>query len=178
MCIIFDWWHVRSTAHLLISLLAIIALTAGYEAVRAAAASYDAASSNSSNGSDHDSSMYTPTALPCPRPIPVPHRGRVICRCEARLVAFYPVLCTHDILRPRALLPGLPNGLSYSDADGDADDIHDSMQDHALIGSGVFRAGSWAGAGAGDANADSTRRRRMIKGMFYAGQVFYSFFIM
>jgi len=58
MCIIFDWWHVRSTAHLLISLLAIIALTAGYEAVRAAAASYDAASSNSSNGSDHDSSMY------------------------------------------------------------------------------------------------------------------------
>lgn len=71
MCIIFDWWHVRSTAHLLISLLAIIALTAGYEAVRAAAASYDAASSSSgSNGADHDSSMYTLSAAPFPHPKP------------------------------------------------------------------------------------------------------------
>lgn len=90
-----------------------------------------------------------------------------------------PVLCTHDILRPPGLAPfGRTNGHSYSDADADTDAEHDSMHDHALIGSGVFRAGSWAGTGAGDGNADSARRRRMIKGMFYAGQVFYSFFIM
>ena len=40
---------------------------------------------------------------PFPRPIPSPQGGRVICCCRARLVAFHPVLCTHDILRPRAL---------------------------------------------------------------------------
>jgi len=84
MCIIFEWWHVRSTVHLIISLLAIIALTAGYEAVRAAAASYDAASlSTSPGGSDHDSSMYIPTALSVPSVLQprVGHGGFVMCRC-------------------------------------------------------------------------------------------------
>ena len=34
LCIVFDWWHIRSTLSLLTSLLAIVLVTAGYEAVR------------------------------------------------------------------------------------------------------------------------------------------------
>jgi hypothetical protein len=88
MCIIFDWWHVRSTAHLLVSLLAIIALTAGYEAVRAAAASYDAASSSTGpNGSDHDSSMYTLLLASAHFPLPqVGHGASIYVAAELALL--------------------------------------------------------------------------------------------
>lgn len=34
LCVIFRWWHIRSTPGLLFSLLAIIALAAGYECLR------------------------------------------------------------------------------------------------------------------------------------------------
>lgn len=34
LCIVFRWWHIRSTLSLLLSLFAIILLGAGYEAVR------------------------------------------------------------------------------------------------------------------------------------------------
>jgi copper transporter 1 len=34
LCIVFRWWHIRDTLTLLLSLLAIVALGAGYEAVR------------------------------------------------------------------------------------------------------------------------------------------------
>lgn len=41
LCIVFRQWHIRGTGSLVISLLAIVAITAGYEALRAAARRYD-----------------------------------------------------------------------------------------------------------------------------------------
>ncbi|CZT01549.1 related to a putative low-affinity copper transport protein [Rhynchosporium graminicola] len=41
LCIVFKWWHVRSTTSLLISLVAVVALTAGYEAIRSASRRYE-----------------------------------------------------------------------------------------------------------------------------------------
>ncbi|TVY73481.1 Copper transport protein CTR2 [Lachnellula suecica] len=41
LCIIFKWWHIRSTPGLLFSLLAVVALTAAYEALRAVSRRYE-----------------------------------------------------------------------------------------------------------------------------------------
>lgn len=41
LCIVFKGWHVDGTASLIFSLLAIVLLTAGYEAVREASRRYD-----------------------------------------------------------------------------------------------------------------------------------------
>ena len=42
LCIIFRWWHIRTTPGLIFSLLGVIALTAGYEAIRSASRKYEA----------------------------------------------------------------------------------------------------------------------------------------
>jgi hypothetical protein len=34
LCIVFRWWHIRSTPGLILSLLAVVVLGAGYEALR------------------------------------------------------------------------------------------------------------------------------------------------
>ena len=49
LCIIFPGWHVRGTASLLVSLLAVIILTAGYEAVREASRRYEISSAEYMN---------------------------------------------------------------------------------------------------------------------------------
>ncbi|ROT36883.1 CTR2 long splice variant [Sodiomyces alkalinus F11] len=41
LCIVFRQWHIRSTSSLLFSLLLVVALTAGYEALRAASRRYE-----------------------------------------------------------------------------------------------------------------------------------------
>ncbi|KAL2756286.1 hypothetical protein ACRALDRAFT_1063728 [Sodiomyces alcalophilus JCM 7366] len=41
LCIVFRQWHIRSTASLLFSLLLVVAITAGYEALRAASRRYE-----------------------------------------------------------------------------------------------------------------------------------------
>jgi len=41
LCIVFRQWHVRSTFGLVVSLLAVVALAAGYEALRAATRKYE-----------------------------------------------------------------------------------------------------------------------------------------
>jgi len=41
LCIIFRWWHIRSTVDLVFSLLAVVALTAGYEALRQLSRRYE-----------------------------------------------------------------------------------------------------------------------------------------
>lgn len=41
LCIVFHGWHINGTASLIFSLLAIVLLTAGYEAVREASRRYD-----------------------------------------------------------------------------------------------------------------------------------------
>lgn len=42
LCIIFRWWHVKSTLSLIISLVAIVAICAGYEALREGIRRYEA----------------------------------------------------------------------------------------------------------------------------------------
>ncbi|RDW74010.1 CTR2 long splice variant [Coleophoma crateriformis] len=41
LCLVFRWWHIRSNAGLVLSLLAVVAITAGYEAVRSASRKYE-----------------------------------------------------------------------------------------------------------------------------------------
>ena len=41
LCIIFKWWHIRSTTGLIVSLLGVVALTALYEAIRAGSRRYE-----------------------------------------------------------------------------------------------------------------------------------------
>jgi copper transporter 1 len=41
LCIVFRWWHIRSDAGLIFSLLAIVAITASYEALRSATRRYE-----------------------------------------------------------------------------------------------------------------------------------------
>ena len=41
LCIVFRQWHIRSTFGLIVSLLAVVALGAGYEALRAASRRYE-----------------------------------------------------------------------------------------------------------------------------------------
>lgn len=41
LCIVFRQWHIRSTGGLIISLLLVVALAAGYEALRAASRRYE-----------------------------------------------------------------------------------------------------------------------------------------
>jgi len=41
LCIIFRWWHIQTTPGLILSLLAVVALTALYEALRSASRRYE-----------------------------------------------------------------------------------------------------------------------------------------
>lgn len=43
LCVVFSWWHIRTTPGLVFSLLAIVMLAAGYEALRAASRRYEVA---------------------------------------------------------------------------------------------------------------------------------------
>ena len=46
LCIVFHGWHITNTASLVFSVLAIVALTAGYEAVREISRRYDSHARN------------------------------------------------------------------------------------------------------------------------------------
>lgn len=41
LCIVFRWWHIQSTAGLIFSLVAVVALGAGYEAIRSGSRRYE-----------------------------------------------------------------------------------------------------------------------------------------
>lgn len=41
LCIVFKWWHIRSPLSLTLSLLAVVALVAGYEALRESIRRYE-----------------------------------------------------------------------------------------------------------------------------------------
>jgi hypothetical protein len=41
LCIVFRWWHIRTTPGLIFSLLAVVALTAAYEALRSLSRRYE-----------------------------------------------------------------------------------------------------------------------------------------
>jgi copper transporter 1 len=59
LCIIFRWWHIRTTPGLIFSLLGVVALTAGYEAIRSASRKYEAWVARRQE--------ETPSKLPIPR---------------------------------------------------------------------------------------------------------------
>lgn len=42
LCIVFKWWHVSSTLSLIVSLIAVVAIVAGYEALREGIRQYEA----------------------------------------------------------------------------------------------------------------------------------------
>jgi copper transporter 1 len=42
LCIIFRWWHIQTNLGLVLSLLGVVALTAGYEAIRSFSRQYEA----------------------------------------------------------------------------------------------------------------------------------------
>lgn len=66
LCIVFPQWHVRGTASLIFSLLAIVAICAGYEALREAARRYEA-------WTDKQEETTGPSECPFPRsPVPIP----------------------------------------------------------------------------------------------------------
>ncbi|KAL5461410.1 hypothetical protein PMIN06_002176 [Paraphaeosphaeria minitans] len=118
LCIVFKSWHVSGTGTLLLSLLAIALLTAGYEAVREASRRYDAHAQRISEGrisGDDLSHAASPAA----------HASTSIASTEASSL----------------LWPGRHG-----------------------------RASASASA--------SERQTKTLKALFYAVQVFYSFFIM
>ncbi|PUU82508.1 Ctr copper transporter family-domain-containing protein [Tuber borchii] len=57
LCLVFRSWHVRNTTHLILSLLAVIALSAGYEFVRNLARRYEARVDGAQSISEETSSL-------------------------------------------------------------------------------------------------------------------------
>ncbi|KAF2270695.1 Ctr copper transporter [Lojkania enalia] len=60
LCIVFRGWHVSGTGSLIFSLLAIVLLTAGYEAVREISRRYDLYAKDVCNATDESSSLLRP----------------------------------------------------------------------------------------------------------------------
>lgn len=86
LCVVFRWWHIRSTPGLLFSLLAIIALAAGYECLRSFSRRFErwAASSQSD----------IPSTSPQPLPLlslPPIHASTFLLRREPKAETACPV---------------------------------------------------------------------------------------
>jgi hypothetical protein len=62
LCVVFRWWHIRSTPGLLISLLAIVALAAGYEGLRSLSRRFERWAAMSQ--SDIPSMLFLPPLFP------------------------------------------------------------------------------------------------------------------
>ena len=72
LCVIFRWWHIRSTPGLLFSLLAIIALAAGYECLRSFSRRFERwAASSQSDIPDGSTCQKAKDAAPVLTPIPM-----------------------------------------------------------------------------------------------------------
>ena len=65
LCIVFRQWHIRSTFGLIVSLLAVVALGAGYEALRAASRRYEHALNKRTETTPRESPPTNP--FPPPR---------------------------------------------------------------------------------------------------------------
>jgi len=67
LCIVFKWWHIRSPASLIFSLLGVVALTAGYEAIRSLSRRYESWVEKQTSGitldDDDDDDTETTTFL-------------------------------------------------------------------------------------------------------------------
>lgn len=66
LCIVFRQWHITSTAGLIVSLLAIVAICAGYEALREGIRRYEAAVSKRAETAPREfsSDLLSPVLFP------------------------------------------------------------------------------------------------------------------
>lgn len=79
LCIVFRQWHVRGTASLIFSLLAIVAICAGYEALREATRRYEAwTDKQEETVGPSEFPLVCPPALPPSPPPIVPSSGPYI----------------------------------------------------------------------------------------------------
>lgn len=59
LCIVFRWWHITNTANLILSLIGVAALTAGYELIREFSRRYEARVAKSSDDLPRKSPIYS-----------------------------------------------------------------------------------------------------------------------
>lgn len=64
LCIVFEGWHIDGTASLIFSLLAIVLMTAGYEAVREASRRYDAYAKQLTEGRRSGDDLTSKSSFP------------------------------------------------------------------------------------------------------------------
>jgi len=90
VCIIFHWWHIRNTFTLILSLLAVVALTAGYEAIRSGSRRYEAWVEKKSTGITlGDDTENTPFIWSGRNQVEVSKRAHVIKAALYALQNFY-----------------------------------------------------------------------------------------
>lgn len=68
LCIVFKGWHINGTGTLILSLLAIVLMTAGYEAVREASRRYDAHAKRITEVRSSGDDLSSKPPFPFPRP--------------------------------------------------------------------------------------------------------------
>lgn len=78
LCIVFRQWHVRSTAALIFSLAAVVALAMGYEALRAVSRLYEASLARRIAALPRKPACPSPSVTPPPRAPPF-----LLCRLPA-----------------------------------------------------------------------------------------------
>ena len=164
LCIIFHWWHVSSTATLLLSLVGVALLTAGYELVRDASRRYEAGTGEYANALPSKYSSFS--------------AATTFFVIEAAFLSFFLFFFFRiggfwehfsfvSTLLPGSFPPALPflskvyAKRCFMFKDDDAE------ESRSLTG--------WLGRGLG---RREEQRTKMVKAGFYAVQVFYSFFIM
>ncbi|KAI5861808.1 Ctr copper transporter family protein [Durotheca rogersii] len=79
LCIVFRQWHIRGPVSLVLSLLAVVAIGAGYEALRELIRRYDASAAASLDAvAPNEPSTESTTLLPAGRNGPADRRTRVV----------------------------------------------------------------------------------------------------
>lgn len=69
VCIVSSQWHIRTTFDLVASLVAVVLIGVGYEALRAASRKYELAVTRRVDSAPSKSSLLSPLSLlPCPPP--------------------------------------------------------------------------------------------------------------
>ncbi|KAL7274707.1 copper transpport protein [Rhizina undulata] len=88
LCLVFRWWHVSNLLTLIISLLAVVALGAGYEFVRELSRRYEAKIDLAI--ANEESSSLLPGSVPSPNPrTRRAHAGKSLCYAVQVFYSFF-----------------------------------------------------------------------------------------
>lgn len=171
LCIVFRSWRITDTTSLVLSLVAVMALTAGYEAVREAGRRYELRHVRLLENVPRKSPSLSSLLLLFPPPISI--AGSV-----ADASATY---CTAEPSPPSQPMHKGLLGLASKDPTttttaGDVDD--DDAAELAGYGADDGERRSFFARRAGNALAAEEKKGRIVKAALYGVQVFYSFFIM